>query len=144
MVVVPTKTDVRMEYQKSSLDWFFYGLTVLGIGMCFFWRRRGDLQFASEFPSWGSGGTESDPPGDDASECPTGEVPLVPDVWAPSRPTDKNLDPTTMCLPDSLADSSDPGGVSDLVIDPQLSNISNPQGVDDGDSAARPQQSSSD
>ena len=144
MVVVPTETNVRMEYQKSRLDWFFYGLTVIGIGTCFYWRRRGDLQFAGEFPGWGSGGTESDPSGDDVGDCPTGETPLVPDVWAPSRPTDEVLDPATKNLPDSLADSSEPGGVSDLLIDPQLSNIFNPLGVDDGDSDARPQQSPSD
>ena len=144
MVVVPTSTDVRMEYQKTSLDWFFYGLTVLGIGLCFFWRRRGDLQFAGEFPSWGSNGTGNDLHGDDVDGSLTGEVAVVPDVWAPSRPMDEVPDPTPMYLPNPLADSSEPGGASDLLIDTQPSDVPNPLGVDDGDGVARSPQPPSD
>lgn len=144
MVIVPTSTDVRMEYQKTSLDWFFYGLTVLGIGLCFFWRRRGDLQFAGEFPSWGSNCNGNDLHGDDVDGILTGEVAVVPDVWAPSRPTDEVSDPTPMYLPDPLADSSEPGGASDLLIDTQPSDVPNPLGVDDSDGAARSPQSPSD
>ena len=133
-----------MEYQKTSLDWFFYGLTVLGIGLCFFWRRRGDLQFAGEFPSWGSNGTGNDLHGDDVDGSLTGEVAVVPDVWAPSRPTDEVPDPTPMYLPNPLADSSEPGGASDLLIDTQPSDVPNPLGVDDGDGVARSPQPPSD
>ena len=144
MVVVPTSNDVRMEYQKTSLDWFFYGLTVLGIGLCFFWRRRGDLQFAGEFPSWGSNGTGNDLHGDGVDGSLTGEVAVVPDVWAPSRPTDEVPDPTPMYLLNPLADSSASGGSSDLLIDTQPSDVPNPLGVADGDGAARSPQSPSD
>ncbi len=96
MVVVPTRLMCAWSTRRSSLDWFFYGLTVLGIGMCFFWRRRGDLQFAGEFPSWGSNGTGNDLHGDGVDGSLTGEVAVVPDVWAPSRPTDEVPDPTPM------------------------------------------------
>ena len=67
MVVVPTSLEVRMEYKQSSFDWFFYGLTAFGVGLCFFWRRRGDLQFAGEFPSWSSRSSEVDRPVDNVS-----------------------------------------------------------------------------
>ncbi len=144
MVVVPTSTDVRMEYQKTSLDWFFYGLTVLGIGLCFFWRRRGDLQFAGEFPSWGSNGTGNDLAADDVDASPTGDVAVVPDVWAPSRPADEVPDPTPMYLADPLAESRKPDGASDLLIDTQPSDVPNPLGPDDGDGGARSPHSVSD
>lgn len=41
MVVVPTKTQVKLTYGYSGLDIAAYGLTVVGIGLLgFFWRRR--------------------------------------------------------------------------------------------------------
>ena len=43
MVVVPTSNDVSLTYERSSLDWFFYALTLCGIALCFYWRRRGDM-----------------------------------------------------------------------------------------------------
>ncbi|HYN34407.1 MAG TPA: hypothetical protein VES40_17410 [Ilumatobacteraceae bacterium] len=53
MVVVPTSNEVTLTYSKTSLDWFFYGLTFIGIALCFYWRRRGDVQYDSDRPSWG-------------------------------------------------------------------------------------------
>jgi len=45
MVVVPTSNDVTLTYERSSLDWFFYALTLGGIALCFYWRRRGDVVY---------------------------------------------------------------------------------------------------
>jgi hypothetical protein len=98
MVVVPTSTDVRLEYQKSGVDWFFYALTALGIGLCVFWRRRGDLQFASESPSWRPNRTTSTTGVDAAS----GDVAVVPDVWAPAQPDPELVDSTPLYLPSPL------------------------------------------
>ncbi len=52
MVVVPTSNTVKLTYSKTPLDWFFYGLTFFGIALCFFWRRRGDVRYDSDRPSW--------------------------------------------------------------------------------------------
>jgi hypothetical protein len=53
MVVVPTSNQVTLSYSKTPLDWFFYGLTFLGIALCFYWRRRGDVHYDRDRPSWG-------------------------------------------------------------------------------------------
>ncbi len=53
MVVVPTSNEVTLSYSKTPLDWFFYGLTFVGIALCFYWRRRGDVRYDSDRPSWG-------------------------------------------------------------------------------------------
>jgi hypothetical protein len=53
MVVVPTSNEVTLTYSKTPLDWFFYGLTFIGIALCFYWRRRGDVHYAGDRPSWG-------------------------------------------------------------------------------------------
>ena len=45
MVVVPTEQDVRLHYDRSRSDLFFYLLTFVGIGMLVFLRRRGDVDF---------------------------------------------------------------------------------------------------
>ena len=52
MVVVPTSNEVVLTYSKTTLDWFFYSLTFIGIALCFYWRRRGDMVFAGDRPSW--------------------------------------------------------------------------------------------
>ena len=52
MVVIPTSNDVTLTYGRNALDWFFYALTALGIGLCFYWRRRGDVVYAGERPDW--------------------------------------------------------------------------------------------
>jgi hypothetical protein len=55
MVVIPTENEVTLSYSKTPLDWFFYSLTLFGIGLCFYWRRKGDVVYASDRPQWGAG-----------------------------------------------------------------------------------------
>ncbi len=50
MVVVPTSNDVTLTYERSTLDWFFYALTLGGIALCFYWRRRGDVVYPDAGP----------------------------------------------------------------------------------------------
>jgi hypothetical protein len=64
MVVIPTENEVTLSYSKTPLDWFFYSLTLLGIALCFYWRRKGDVVYASDRPDWGARSTsepESEP-----------------------------------------------------------------------------------
>ena len=52
MIVVPTDTEVTLTYDaRTALDWFFYLLTAVGIGLCVLWRRQGDLVYPSDRPS---------------------------------------------------------------------------------------------
>jgi hypothetical protein len=53
MVVIPTSNEVTLSYSKTPLDWFFYSLTAIGIALCVYWRRRGDVEYPSDRPSWG-------------------------------------------------------------------------------------------
>jgi hypothetical protein len=48
--VIPTENQVTLSYSKTPLDWFFYSLTAIGIGLCVFWRRKGDMVYPSERP----------------------------------------------------------------------------------------------
>jgi hypothetical protein len=50
MVVIPTENQVTLSYSKTPLDWFFYSLTALGIALCVYWRRKGDMVFPSDRP----------------------------------------------------------------------------------------------
>jgi hypothetical protein len=50
MVVVPTSTHVHMHYDMSSLDKGSYALSVIGIGMLVWMRRRGDVEHHGEHP----------------------------------------------------------------------------------------------
>jgi len=61
MVVIPTENQVTLTYSKTPLDWFFYALTAIGIGLCVFWRRRGDVEYPSERPSWRSAPIDREP-----------------------------------------------------------------------------------
>ena len=79
MVVVPTSNDVSLTYERSSLDWFFYALTLCGIALCFYWRRRGDMIYPDAID------VDARP----ADEQPVGELvdPLVdPPVDEPVEP----------------------------------------------------------
>jgi hypothetical protein len=51
MVVVPTSNHVEMTYGRSASDYITILLTLVGIGLCFLWRRQGDVVHASEEPA---------------------------------------------------------------------------------------------
>ena len=58
MIVIPTSNDVEMTYDaRGGLDWFFYFMTVVGIGLCFLWRRLGDVRHAGPTPSFAGAST---------------------------------------------------------------------------------------
>jgi hypothetical protein len=50
MVVVPTSRDVVLTYGRTWLDWLTILASLAGIALCIWWRRRGDVEFASEMP----------------------------------------------------------------------------------------------
>ncbi|NNE12275.1 MAG: hypothetical protein HKN41_08540, partial [Ilumatobacter sp.] len=50
MAVVPTDTHVELSYGRSAIDYLTVLLTLLGIGLCVFWRRQGDVRHAAEGP----------------------------------------------------------------------------------------------
>ncbi len=61
MVVVPTSTDVHLTYERSTLDYLAYLLTLIGIGMLIYMRIRGDVRHANTHPfGAGSEGFEWD------------------------------------------------------------------------------------
>ncbi len=61
MIVVPTSNDVTLTYDsRSTLDWFFYLLTAVGIGLCFLWRRLGDVDHVDVRPVFGVAGGDGD------------------------------------------------------------------------------------
>jgi hypothetical protein len=65
MVVVPTSNHVEMSFGRSGSDYITILLSLVGIGLCFLWRRKGDVVHASEEPAawWWRG----DVPGADGS-----------------------------------------------------------------------------
>ncbi|NND74659.1 MAG: hypothetical protein HKN44_06590 [Ilumatobacter sp.] len=117
MLVIPTSDEVRLTYDRSTLDWFFYALTALAIGLCVLWRRRGDLDMRGESPSWRRRdlATAGEVPVGGIGDADVGDVNVVPDVWTPSQPPD----PTPMYLdqPDVDVDAGDATRPSDIVID---------------------------
>jgi hypothetical protein len=50
MVVVPTTTDVRLEYGRTSIDYVAYVLTLLGVALLVLMRRRGDPLYTTASP----------------------------------------------------------------------------------------------
>ncbi|MEQ1701542.1 MAG: hypothetical protein ABMA25_15650 [Ilumatobacteraceae bacterium] len=50
MVVIPRSTHVHLHYETSNSDYFFYFVTLIGIGLLVFWRRRGDVRHRSAHP----------------------------------------------------------------------------------------------
>jgi hypothetical protein len=69
MVVIPTENQVELTYSKTTLDWFFYSVTLAGIALCFYWRRKGDVVYASDRPSWRSA-PPIDPPSPAGASAP--------------------------------------------------------------------------
>ena len=50
MVVVPRAEHVSLEYGRSMTDYLTILLTLVGIGLCFLWRSRGDVKHGAEVP----------------------------------------------------------------------------------------------
>ena len=71
MVVVPTENEVELTYGRTMLDWFFYALTLAGVGLCILWRVRGDLVYDSERPQIGRRRRDGPPEGETTAVQPT-------------------------------------------------------------------------
>jgi hypothetical protein len=54
MVVVPTSNHVELTYGRTPIDYVTMLLSLVGICLCFVWRRKGDVVHAGELPvaSW--------------------------------------------------------------------------------------------
>ena len=50
MVVVPTSNHVELNYGRTGVDYLTMLLSLLGVVLCFVWRRQGDVVHASETP----------------------------------------------------------------------------------------------
>ncbi|MEJ7800173.1 MAG: hypothetical protein WKF60_06620, partial [Ilumatobacter sp.] len=61
MVVVPTDTHIEMSYGRSAIDYLTVLLTLVGIGLCVFWRRRGDVVHVGEMPGGFGAGPVTSP-----------------------------------------------------------------------------------
>jgi hypothetical protein len=100
MIVVPTSNDVTLTYDsRSTLDWFFYLLTAVGIALCFLWRRQGDVRHADVRPVFGVAGDGGHLEDHDEDHGAVGAVDhgAVADVDAaadPPRAPAEMLDPT--------------------------------------------------
>ena len=68
MVVVPTSAHVHMHYDMSTLDKGSYALTLVGIGMLVWMRRRGDVEHRGEHPFFDGDDPEIDPEAESATE----------------------------------------------------------------------------
>jgi hypothetical protein len=62
MVVIPTDTHVRLEFERTNTDLFFYGMTVVGIALAVFARFR-DWNFPKLAPPLAAGMSAAPPPG---------------------------------------------------------------------------------
>jgi hypothetical protein len=116
MVVVPTDTHVRLEFERTTTDLFFYGLTAIGIVLALVARFR-DWNFPRLAPA-PAGGMSTTPPSwpspsaaadfDDIAWAPgprapgpDGEPPPPPPLSAPMVPA---LPPPREVDPDSGTD----------------------------------------
>jgi hypothetical protein len=84
MVVIPTDTHVRMEFERSRSDMFFYGLTLLGIVLAIFARVRGNWNFPRLAPT--------------ASGAPPAPLPPLPPA-AEFGPPPPSVQPLAPALP---------------------------------------------
>lgn len=103
MVVVPTAERVELTFGRSTADWVFTGMSLAGIGLCVYWRRRGDERFdapSGERALDGPGGP--DVPGDDAFGGPV-TVPAVRDEPTGSA-VDRAADPPAEDAPGAGTD----------------------------------------
>ncbi len=61
MVVVPTDNEVRLHYDRSRSDLFFYFLTLVGIGLLVVFRIQGDVDMSAQAAPAGAGGAGAPP-----------------------------------------------------------------------------------
>lgn len=71
MVVVPTATHVELSYGRTPVDYASMLLTLVGVGLCFWWRREGDIEHAGPTPTFRTRTTDA-PLGDDTPTRVTG------------------------------------------------------------------------
>jgi len=124
MIVVPTSNDVTLTYDsRSGLDWFFYLLTAIGIGLCFVWRRLGDVEHADVRPVFGAGNADThplddsmfvDPDGASSSSLPThdgdpADGAPYPEPTATAALPGEVMDPTPIQAPILLSDDESDG-----------------------------------
>ena len=60
MVVVPTSEHVELTYGRSTSDYLFMLMSLIGIGLCVLWRVLGPVRHAAEYPllgAWRRGAT---------------------------------------------------------------------------------------
>jgi hypothetical protein len=111
MIVIPTSNDVELTYDaRGGLDWFFYFMTVVGIGLCFLWRRLGDVQHAGPTPSFAPVVPASSP---GAGPVPAGSADDDGQEWSSVEAEDRGdvsetMDPTPIQQA-SIADQIDDG-----------------------------------
>ncbi len=79
MVVIPTDTHVRLEFERTNTDLFFYGMTVVGIALAVFARFR-DWNFPKLAPPLAAGMSAAPPPG---WPSPSAGTDIDDITWAP-------------------------------------------------------------
>jgi hypothetical protein len=119
MVVVPTDTHVRLEFERSTTDLFFYGLTILGIALALFARFRdwhypklvptGDGAPAPLLPSGPGGQATSDV---DAADWAPRPLPPATGGEPPPPPPPPSALPLAPALPPPPPDDDDRSGSS--------------------------------
>ena len=89
MVVVPESTHVELNYGRSAVDYLTVLLTLIGIGLCFYWRKVGDVIHTDVVPSgFGSGavaGDSADRPAPPIDDWRLTSAPEPPE-WPPDVP----------------------------------------------------------
>ncbi|MDW3216465.1 MAG: hypothetical protein R8G01_20910 [Ilumatobacteraceae bacterium] len=88
MVVVPQDTHVELHYGRSMVDYLTVLLTLIGVGLCVYWRKVGDVRHDDVVPAGFGQGTSTD-----AADAPTRPIDdwslrsSQPDaVWPPAAP----------------------------------------------------------
>jgi hypothetical protein len=111
MVVIPTENEVELTYGRTMLDWFFYALTLVGIGLCVVWRVQGDLRYDSERPRFGrrAPDVEGSEPGDAVAAETLSSAGPDSVEWGPGPPVDP-FGPVSRRPRDDLADPPNTDG----------------------------------
>lgn len=82
MVVVPQDTHVELTYGRSMVDYLTVLLTLIGVALCFYWRRAGDVHHVDAAPA--GFGPSPAAQGDDGDDDDAGvDEPVTPiDDWS--------------------------------------------------------------